>query len=90
MMTYRYRGHSMSDPAKYRTKEEVAKMRQEHDPIDRLRERLLSEKHIDENALKNIDREVKDLVSQATEFAQASPEPDPAELYTDVLVETKA
>jgi pyruvate dehydrogenase E1 component alpha subunit len=87
MMTYRYRGHSMSDPAKYRTKEEVAKMRQEHDPIDRLRERLLSEKHIDENSLKNIDREVKDLVSQATEFAQASPEPDPGELYTDVLVE---
>lgn len=90
MMTYRYRGHSMSDPAKYRTKEEVAKMRQEHDPIDRLRERLLSEKHIDENGLKNLDREVKDLVSQATEFAQASPEPDPAELYTDVLVEAKA
>jgi len=90
MMTYRYRGHSMSDPAKYRTKEEVAKMRQEHDPIDRLRERLLTEKHIDENGLKNIDREVKDLVSQATEFAQASPEPDPAELYTDVLVEAKA
>ncbi len=51
MMTYRYRGHSMSDPAKYRTKEEVAKMRQEHDPIDRLRERLLAEKHIDENGL---------------------------------------
>jgi pyruvate dehydrogenase E1 component alpha subunit len=90
MMTYRYRGHSMSDPAKYRTKEEVAKMRQEHDPIDRLRERLLSEKHIDENGLKNIDREVKDLVSQATEFAQASPEPDPAELYTDVLVPSES
>ena len=90
MMTYRYRGHSMSDPAKYRTKEEVAKMRQEHDPIDRLRERLLSEKHIDENGLKNIDREVKDLVSQATEFAQASPEPDPSELYTDVLVPSES
>src|SRR4051812_426554 len=90
MMTYRYRGHSMSDPAKYRTKEEVAKMRQEHDPIDRLRERLLSDKHIDENGLKNMDREVKDLVSQATEFAQASPEPDPAELYTDVLVPTES
>jgi pyruvate dehydrogenase E1 component alpha subunit len=87
MMTYRYRGHSMSDPAKYRTKEEVAKMRQEHDPIDRLRDRLLGEKHIDEAGLKNIDREVKDLVSQATEYAQASPEPDPSELYTDVLVE---
>jgi pyruvate dehydrogenase E1 component alpha subunit len=90
MMTYRYRGHSMSDPAKYRTTEEVAKMRQEHDPIDRLRERLLSEKHIDENGLKNIDREVKDLVSQATEFAQASPEPDPSELYTDVLVPSES
>jgi pyruvate dehydrogenase E1 component alpha subunit len=87
MMTYRYRGHSMSDPAKYRTKEEVAKMRQEHDPIDHLRDRLLKEKHIDEAGLKNIDREVKERVSQATEFAQASPEPDPRELYTDVLIE---
>jgi len=87
MMTYRYRGHSMSDPAKYRTKEEVAKMRQEHDPIDRLRERLLAGKMIDEAGLKNLDREVKDQVSHATEFAQSSPEPDPAELYTDVLVE---
>jgi pyruvate dehydrogenase E1 component alpha subunit len=87
MMTYRYRGHSMSDPAKYRTKEEVAKMRQEHDPIDRLRDRLLNEKHVDEAGLKNIDREVKDQVSQATEFAQHSPEPDPSELYTDVLIE---
>jgi pyruvate dehydrogenase E1 component alpha subunit len=87
MMTYRYRGHSMSDPAKYRTKEEVAKMRQEHDPIDRLRDRLLGEKAIDEAGLKNIDKEVKDQVSHATEFAQQSPEPDPAELYTDVLVE---
>ncbi|HVY99324.1 MAG TPA: pyruvate dehydrogenase (acetyl-transferring) E1 component subunit alpha [Dongiaceae bacterium] len=90
MMTYRYRGHSMSDPAKYRTKEEVAKMRQEHDPIDRLRDRLLNEKAIDEAGLKNIDREVKDRVSHATEFAQHSPEPDPAELYTDVLVPTES
>ena len=90
MMTYRYRGHSMSDPAKYRTKEEVAKMRQEHDPIDRLRDRLLSEKAIDEAGLKNLDREVKDQVSLATEFAQQSPEPDPAELYTDVLVPTES
>ncbi len=87
MNTYRYRGHSMSDPAKYRTKEEVAKMRQEHDPIDRLRERLLAEKVIDEAALKNIDREIKDVVSAATEFAQSSPEPDPSELWTDILVE---
>ncbi len=87
MMTYRYRGHSMSDPAKYRSKEEVAKMRQEHDPIDHLRDRLLKEGFADEAALKNIDREIKEVVSQATEFAQSSPEPDPAELYTDVLVE---
>jgi pyruvate dehydrogenase E1 component alpha subunit len=87
MMTYRYRGHSMSDPAKYRSKEEVAKMRQEHDPIDHLRERLLKEGHSDEAALKNIDREIKEIVSAATEFAQASQEPDPAELYTDVLLE---
>jgi pyruvate dehydrogenase E1 component alpha subunit len=90
MMTYRYRGHSMSDPAKYRTKEEVAKMRQEHDPIDRLRDRLMSEKAIDEAGLKNIDKEVKERVSLATEFAQHSPEPDPAELYTDVLVPTES
>lgn len=87
MNTYRYRGHSMSDPAKYRTKEEVAKMRQDHDPIDRLRERLLAEKLIDEAGLKNIDREIKDVVSLATEFAQSSQEPDPSELWTDILVE---
>jgi pyruvate dehydrogenase E1 component alpha subunit len=86
MMTYRYRGHSMSDPGKYRSKEEVARMRQEHDPIDRLRQRLLADGLADEEALKAIDREVRDLVSAATEFAQASLEPDPAELYTDVLV----
>ena len=87
MLTYRYRGHSMSDPAKYRSKEEVAKMRQEHDPIDHLRAKLLDGGHTDENALKNIDREVKDIVAEAAEFAQASPEPDPSELWTDVLVE---
>ena len=87
MQTYRYRGHSMSDPAKYRSKEEVARMRQEHDPIDHLRQKLLAEGHADEDALKTMDREVKDIISAATEFAQASPEPDPAELYTDVLVE---
>ncbi len=85
MMTYRYRGHSMSDPAKYRSKEEVAKMRQEHDPIDHLRRYLLDEGHADETALKNSDREIKDVISAATDFAQTSPEPDPSELYTDVL-----
>ncbi len=87
MMTYRYRGHSMSDPAKYRSREEVAKMRQEHDPIDHLRQRLLADGHADEDALKEIDRQVKEVISAATDFAQASPEPDPSELYTDVLAE---
>jgi len=87
MMTYRYRGHSMSDPAKYRSKEEVAKMRQEHDPIDRLREHILSGKVADEAKLKDFDREIKEIVSAATEFAQQSPEPDPSELWTDILVE---
>jgi pyruvate dehydrogenase E1 component alpha subunit len=87
MLTYRYRGHSMSDPGKYRTKEEVSKMRQEHDPIDLMRARLTEAGKADEAALKAIDREIRDIVSAATEFAQNSPEPDPAELYTDVLVE---
>jgi pyruvate dehydrogenase E1 component alpha subunit len=87
MMTYRYRGHSMSDPAKYRSREEVAKVRQEHDPIDHLRLRILDDGHVDEAGLKEIDREIKDIISAATDFAQASPEPDPAELYTDVLAE---
>ncbi len=87
MVTYRYRGHSMSDPAKYRTKEEVQKMRQEHDPIDHLRGRLIAARAIDEEALKIVDREVKDLITVAAEFAQNSPEPDPSELYIDVLAE---
>ncbi len=86
MMTYRYRGHSMSDPAKYRTKDEVTKMRTEHDPIDLVRKRLGDEGFNDEAALKQIDREVKDIVTEAADFAQTSPEPDPAELWTDILV----
>jgi pyruvate dehydrogenase E1 component alpha subunit len=84
MKTYRYRGHSMSDPAKYRSKEEVAKMRAEHDPIDQVRRRILDASILDEEALKAIDREVKEIVAEAAEFAQTSPEPDPAELYTEV------
>ncbi|HEV7368979.1 pyruvate dehydrogenase (acetyl-transferring) E1 component subunit alpha [Arenibaculum sp.] len=88
MKTYRYRGHSMSDPAKYRTKEEVNKMRSEMDPIDNMRKRLLEEQGVDEDALKVIDREIKAVVTEAAEFAQQSPEPDPAELWTDVLVES--
>ena len=86
MMTYRYRGHSMSDPAKYRSREEVQKVRQERDPIERVRELLLSRSGVDEVALKEIDRKVKEIVSEAADFAQTSPEPDPAELYTEVYV----
>jgi pyruvate dehydrogenase E1 component alpha subunit len=87
MLTYRYRGHSMSDPGKYRSKEEVAQMRQKRDPIENFAHYLREGGHADEAALKTIDREIKDIVSEATEFAQSSPEPDPAELYTDVLIE---
>ncbi|HLO74911.1 MAG TPA: pyruvate dehydrogenase (acetyl-transferring) E1 component subunit alpha [Magnetospirillum sp.] len=87
MKTYRYRGHSMSDPAKYRTKEEVSRMREQHDPIDTLKAKLLELGAVDEAALKDIDREVKTIVTEAAEFAQSSPEPDPAELWTDVLID---
>ncbi|MFP5517975.1 MAG: thiamine pyrophosphate-dependent enzyme, partial [Alphaproteobacteria bacterium] len=88
MKTYRYRGHSMSDPAKYRTKEEVEKMRSESDPIDQLKAKLLAGGHADEDKLKEIDRAVKAIVTESAEFAQQSPEPDPSELWTDILVET--
>ena len=87
MMTYRYRGHSMSDPAKYRSKEEVSRMRQEHDPIEHLRKKLVDDGIVDEAGLKAIDREVKEMVSEAAAFAQESPEPDPSELTTDVLAD---
>jgi pyruvate dehydrogenase E1 component alpha subunit len=87
MQTYRYRGHSMSDPAKYRSREEVSKVRSERDPIDRMRGWLIGEKVASEDELKEIDRKIKDIVSDAAEFAQNSPEPDPSELYTDVLIE---
>lgn len=86
-LTYRYRGHSMSDPAKYRSKEEVAEMRTEHDPIQNLRARLTAVGALDEDALKDIDREIRTVVADAAEFAQNSPEPDPAELLTDVLID---
>ena len=85
MLTYRYRGHSMADPAKYRTKEEGQRMRTEHDAINMLKAWLIEGGHADENALKEIDREVKAVITEAAEFAQNSPEPDPSELYTDVL-----
>ena len=87
MRTYRYRGHSMSDPAKYRTKDEVQKMRAEHDPIDSVRAKLTERGQADDATLKEIDREVKSTVAEAAEFAQSSPEPDLSELYTDVMSE---
>tara|TARA_R110002110_G_scaffold29413_1_gene105035 strand:- start:507 stop:1571 length:1065 start_codon:yes stop_codon:yes gene_type:complete len=90
MMTYRYRGHSMSDPAKYRAREEVNKMRAEHDPIEQVRLRLLESKSHSEDDLKAIDKEIKAIVNEAAEFAQSSPEPDPSELWTDVLAGVEA
>jgi pyruvate dehydrogenase E1 component alpha subunit len=85
MMTYRYRGHSMSDPAKYRTREEVDKVRTEHDPIDMVRERLLETKRATEESLKQTDADVRRIVNDAAEFATHDPEPDPSELWTDVV-----
>jgi pyruvate dehydrogenase E1 component alpha subunit len=87
MQTYRYRGHSMSDPAKYRSKEEVDKYRSERDPIDHVRKLLVDGKIADEATLKAIDAEIRKVVNDAAEYAQHSPEPDPSELWTDVLVE---
>ncbi|OYW53058.1 MAG: pyruvate dehydrogenase (acetyl-transferring) E1 component subunit alpha [Azorhizobium sp. 32-67-21] len=85
MQTYRYRGHSMSDPAKYRSKEEVQKMRTEHDPIEQVRNRLLEGKFATEEDLKKIDAEIRDIVNEAADFATHDPEPDVSELYTDIL-----
>jgi pyruvate dehydrogenase E1 component alpha subunit len=85
MMTYRYRGHSMSDPAKYRTREEVEKVRTEHDPIEQVRTRLLQKKWATEDDLKKIDSQVRNVVNEAAEFATHDLEPDPSELYTDIL-----
>jgi pyruvate dehydrogenase E1 component alpha subunit len=84
MLTYRYRGHSMSDPAKYRSKEEVDKMRTEHDPIEQVRSRVLKKGFASEDVLKKIDAEVRAVVNEAAEFATHDAEPDPSELYTDV------
>ena len=86
METYRYRGHSMSDPAKYRSKEEVAKIRKESDPIDTIRNIILSGKISDEESLKEIDKEIKSIVQLSVEFAQNSQEPDPSELFTDIYL----
>ncbi|QAX29749.1 pyruvate dehydrogenase (acetyl-transferring) E1 component subunit alpha [Leisingera sp. NJS204] len=85
--TYRYRGHSMSDPAKYRTREEVQKMREERDPIEHVREMLLTGKHATEDDLKAIDKEIKEIVSKSADFAKESPEPALEELWTDIYAD---
>jgi pyruvate dehydrogenase E1 component alpha subunit len=86
MKTYRYRGHSMSDPAKYRSRDEVTAVREKRDPIEHLAQNLIAQKLASEDDLKAIDKETRAVVNAAAEYATASPEPDPAELYTDVLV----
>ena len=86
MKTYRYRGHSMSDPARYRTREEVQDMREHHDSIQQARQKLVA-MGVDETTLKSIEDEARERVQAAAEFAQQSPELDASELYTDVLLE---
>ncbi len=86
MKTYRYRGHSMSDPAKYRSKDEVQTMRSEHDPIEQVKQRIFEKKYGSDEDLKQIEKEVRAIVTQAADFATNSPEPDPSELWTDVTL----
>ena len=85
MKTYRYRGHSMSDPAKYRTREEVNEVREKRDPIEHLGQKLVAQKLATEDELKAMDKDIRQIVNHSAEFATESPEPDAAELYTDVL-----
>ncbi|MFN3912006.1 pyruvate dehydrogenase (acetyl-transferring) E1 component subunit alpha [Hyphomonas sp.] len=87
MKTYRYRGHSMSDPAKYRKREEVDDIRSHHDPIEGLKGQLIEQGHATEDDLKKIDNEIKAIVKEAADFSLESPEPDASELWTDVLIE---
>jgi pyruvate dehydrogenase E1 component alpha subunit len=87
LKTYRYRGHSMSDPAKYRSREEVQAVRDKSDPIEHVK-RELEALGSSEADLKAIDKEIRDIVVEAADFAEQSPEPEPRELYTDVLVES--
>jgi pyruvate dehydrogenase E1 component alpha subunit len=86
LKTYRYRGHSMSDPAKYRSKEEVQTYKDQKDPINSLKEWMIAEGIATEESLKEIERQVKEVVNEAAEFAKTSPEPDESELWTHVLV----
>ncbi len=85
MKTYRYRGHSMSDPAKYRTREEVQEVREKRDPIDHFGQKLVARSLLNDDAIKAMDKDVRAVVNHAAEFATDSPEPDPAELFTDIL-----
>ncbi|MGB1540265.1 MAG: thiamine pyrophosphate-dependent enzyme, partial [Rickettsiales bacterium] len=85
--TYRYRGHSMSDPAKYRSREEVDEYRETRDPIDGLKKKMDETGYFKEDDLKKVDKEIKEIVNESAEFAKESPEPDLSELYTDVLIE---
>ena len=87
MLTYRYRGHSMSDPAKYRTKDEVTKYRQERDAIEQVRKRLLDGGAMSEDDLKKIETEIRAIVTEAADFATNNPEPGPSELWTDITIE---
>ena len=86
MNTYRYRGHSMSDPGKYRTKEEVEGMRENRDPIESVRRQILALGDYTESDFDRIEKEIKAIVNESAEFAQASPEPDASELWTDILL----
>ena len=87
MKTYRYRGHSMSDPAKYRSREEVQAVRDKSDPIEHVK-KLLGEQGVKEDELKTIEQAIRREINEAADFAEQTPEPDPRELYTDVLVES--
>ena len=87
MKTYRSRGHSMSDPAKYRSRDEVQAVRDKSDPIDHMK-KLLDAQGVTEAELKTVDQEIRKIVNEAADFAEQAPEPEAAELYTDILVET--
>jgi len=88
MLAYRYRGHSMSDPAKYRTREEVDQVREERDPIEQVRRRLLARWKLSDDEVKAIDSKIRGIVSEAADFATNDPEPEPTELYTDILLQS--
>ena len=87
MMTYRYRGHSMSDPAKYRSKDEVTTMRAEHDPIEQVKQRILEMKYGTEESLKAMETQIRAIITEAADFATADAEPAPSELWTNIYAD---